>query len=236
MSVKILSRFYSCTVESTLTSCINAWYGSTTAMDRKHLQRSSLDHMTWTTEPTDILTWFLGYMTGQRLTEVHKKMMMMEEEEERVESTGSSCPSVTSDRSKGHKPALSAEPGPTRLSGCNLSDRSCEALSSVLSSQSSGLTELDLGNNNLQDSGVKLLSAGMKSQYYKLETLRLSGCNLSDRSCETLSSVLSSQSSSLTELDLGNNNLQDSGLKLLFSAVESPKCTLGILRSVFSLF
>ncbi|CAI5670263.1 unnamed protein product [Oreochromis niloticus] len=116
------------------------------------------------------------------------------------------------------------------LSGCNLSDRSCEALSSVLSSQSSRLTELDLSNNNLQDSGLKLLSAGMKSLYCKLETLRLSGCNLSDRSCETLSSVLSSQSSSLRELDLGNNNLQDSGLKLLFSTVESPKCTLGILR------
>ncbi|CAI5669638.1 unnamed protein product [Oreochromis niloticus] len=116
------------------------------------------------------------------------------------------------------------------LSCCNLSDRSCEALSSVLSSQSSCLRELDLGNNNLQDSGVKLLSAGMKSQYCKLETLRLSGCNLSDRSCETLASVLSSQSSSLRELDMGNNNLQDSGLKLLFSAVDSPKCTLGILR------
>ncbi|CAI5692277.1 unnamed protein product [Oreochromis niloticus] len=97
------------------------------------------------------------------------------------------------------------------LSGCNLSDRSCEALSSVLSSQSSRLTELDLGNNNLQDSGVKLLSAGMKSQYCKLETLRLSGCNLSDRSCETLSSVLSSQSSSLGELDLGWSLLESDG-------------------------
>uniref|UniRef100_A0AAZ1X0K5 NACHT domain-containing protein n=1 Tax=Oreochromis aureus TaxID=47969 RepID=A0AAZ1X0K5_OREAU len=116
------------------------------------------------------------------------------------------------------------------LSGCNLSDRSCEALSSVLSSQSSGLRELNLSNNNLQDSGLKLLSAGMKSPYCKLETLRLNGCNLSDRSCETLSSVVSFESSSLRELDLGNNNLQGSGLKLVFAAVESPQCTLGILR------
>ncbi|KAI3363963.1 hypothetical protein L3Q82_001554 [Scortum barcoo] len=33
------------------------------------------------------------------------------------------------------------------LSGCNLSERSCEALSSFLSSQSSSLRELDLSNN-----------------------------------------------------------------------------------------
>uniref|UniRef100_A0AAZ1XKT9 Alkylated DNA repair protein AlkB homologue 8 N-terminal domain-containing protein n=1 Tax=Oreochromis aureus TaxID=47969 RepID=A0AAZ1XKT9_OREAU len=39
MSAKILCSFYSCTVESTLTSCITAWYGSTTAMDSKRLQR-----------------------------------------------------------------------------------------------------------------------------------------------------------------------------------------------------
>uniref|UniRef100_A0AAZ1WZY0 B30.2/SPRY domain-containing protein n=1 Tax=Oreochromis aureus TaxID=47969 RepID=A0AAZ1WZY0_OREAU len=116
------------------------------------------------------------------------------------------------------------------LSGCNLSDRCCEALSSVLSSQSSSLTELDLGNNNVLDSGVKLLSAGMKSQYCKLEMLRLSGCNLSDRSCEALSSVLSSQSSSLTELDLGNNNLQDSGVKLLSAGMKSQYCKLEMLR------
>ncbi|XP_035987276.1 NACHT, LRR and PYD domains-containing protein 3-like [Fundulus heteroclitus] len=116
------------------------------------------------------------------------------------------------------------------LSGCNLSERSCEALSSVLSSQSSSLRELDLSNNNLQDLGVKLLSAGLESPNCRLETLRLSGCNLSERSCEALSSVLSSQSSSLRELDLRNNNLQDSGVKLLSAGLESPNCRLETLR------
>uniref|UniRef100_A0A3B4U739 NLR family CARD domain-containing protein 3-like n=2 Tax=Seriola dumerili TaxID=41447 RepID=A0A3B4U739_SERDU len=115
------------------------------------------------------------------------------------------------------------------LSGCNLSERSCEALSSVLSSQSSSLRHLDLSNNNLQDSGVKLLSGGLESPHCTLETLRLSGCNLSERSCKALSSVLSSQSSSLRHLDLSNNNLQDSGVKMLSAGLKNPLCTLETL-------
>uniref|UniRef100_A0A665VS59 NACHT domain-containing protein n=1 Tax=Echeneis naucrates TaxID=173247 RepID=A0A665VS59_ECHNA len=58
-----------------------------------------------------------------------------------------------------------------RLSGCHISERGCEALSSVLSSQSSSLRELDLSDNNLQDSGVKLLSDGLESPHCRLEIL-----------------------------------------------------------------
>ncbi|XP_030259357.1 NACHT, LRR and PYD domains-containing protein 3-like isoform X1 [Sparus aurata] len=116
------------------------------------------------------------------------------------------------------------------LSGCNLSERSCEALSSVLSSQSSNLRELDLNNNDLKDSGVKLLAASLERPHCALETLRLSGCNLSERSCEALSSVLSSKFSSLRELDLSDNDLRDSGVKLLSVGMKSPHCKLKTLR------
>ncbi|KAM6894075.1 NLR family member X1-like [Xenentodon cancila] len=116
------------------------------------------------------------------------------------------------------------------LSGCNLSEKVCAGLSSVLSSQSSSLTELDLSNNHLQDSGLKKLCPGLESPHCNLESLRLSDCNLSEEVCAGLSSVLSSQSSSLTELDLSNNHLQDSGLEKLCPGLESPHCKLESLR------
>ncbi|XP_056449811.1 NACHT, LRR and PYD domains-containing protein 12-like isoform X7 [Gadus chalcogrammus] len=117
-----------------------------------------------------------------------------------------------------------------RLDGCHLSERCCEALASVLSSNSSSLRELDLSTNDLQDSGVRLLSAGLGSPHCTLETLRLNCCNLSERCCEALASVLSSNSSSLRELDLSTNDLQASGVKLLSAGMGSPHCTLETLR------
>ncbi|XP_025760740.1 ribonuclease inhibitor-like [Oreochromis niloticus] len=86
-----------------------------------------------------------------------------------------------------------------RLSHCDLSERSCEALSSGLSSQTSNLRQLDLSNINLKDSGVKLLSEGLKSLHCILETLRLSGCLITEEGCTSLASALSSNHSQLKD-------------------------------------
>ncbi|XP_029939722.1 protein NLRC3-like isoform X2 [Salarias fasciatus] len=117
------------------------------------------------------------------------------------------------------------------LSGCGLSERSCDALFSVLVSQSSRLTDLDLSFNHPGESGVEMLCGAVENQDCKLKTLRLSCCGLSERSCEALASVLivSSQSCSLTHLDLSNNDLKDSGVKCLSLGLKSPRCKLEAL-------
>ncbi|XP_041835328.1 protein NLRC3-like [Melanotaenia boesemani] len=76
-----------------------------------------------------------------------------------------------------------------RLTVSNLSERSCELLSSALSSWSFRLEELQLRNCSLEKTVVKLLCA-LQSPSCDLQTLRLSACGLSERSCGPLSSVL----------------------------------------------
>uniref|UniRef100_A0A3B3HRY3 B30.2/SPRY domain-containing protein n=1 Tax=Oryzias latipes TaxID=8090 RepID=A0A3B3HRY3_ORYLA len=106
-----------------------------------------------------------------------------------------------------------------RLGYCNLSERSCAALSSALNSQSSRLRVLDLSNNNLQDSGVELMSTELKSSHCELETLSLSGCLITEKGCASLAS-----------LDLSHNHPGEAGLKLLSAQLEDPQWRLDTLR------
>jgi len=57
-----------------------------------------------------------------------------------------------------------------RLNDCDLTDKSCSALATVLGSDTN-LKELNMNNNNLQDSGVNVLCTGLKNIKCKLEIL-----------------------------------------------------------------
>uniref|UniRef100_A0A3B3XFS7 B30.2/SPRY domain-containing protein n=1 Tax=Poecilia mexicana TaxID=48701 RepID=A0A3B3XFS7_9TELE len=112
------------------------------------------------------------------------------------------------------------------LSGCNLSERSCEALSSLLSSTTSSLRDLDLSNNDLKDSGVKLLCSGLMSPDCELEILRLSGCLITEEGCAALASALTVNPSHLKELDLSFNNPGQAGKESLAALLKNPSFKL----------
>ncbi|XP_062407069.1 NACHT, LRR and PYD domains-containing protein 12-like [Sardina pilchardus] len=109
---------------------------------------------------------------------------------------------------------------------CDLTVKSCAALSTALSSNSSSARQLHLSVNNLGDSGVELLSTGLEHPNCRLETLELRDCNLTEKGCAALSTALSSNSSSLKQLNLSENNLKDSGVELLSTGLEHLNCRL----------
>ncbi|XP_048038507.1 protein NLRC5-like isoform X1 [Megalobrama amblycephala] len=115
------------------------------------------------------------------------------------------------------------------LNDCNLTDKSCPALSIVLGSDTN-LKELNINNNNLQDSGVKLLCTGLNSVNCKLEILSLSNCSITEEGYKALASALRSNPSHLIELDVTENDPGQSGVKLLNDLLQDPNCQLKTLR------
>uniref|UniRef100_A0A8C1Y0T0 NACHT domain-containing protein n=1 Tax=Cyprinus carpio TaxID=7962 RepID=A0A8C1Y0T0_CYPCA len=115
------------------------------------------------------------------------------------------------------------------LNDCDLTDRSCSALATVLGSDTN-LKELNMNNNNLQDPGVKLLCTGLEDLKCELEILRLSDCGITEEGYKALASALRSNPSHLIELDLTGNDPGQLGVKELNDLLQDPNCRLKTLR------
>ncbi|XP_048105374.1 NACHT, LRR and PYD domains-containing protein 12-like isoform X2 [Alosa alosa] len=98
-----------------------------------------------------------------------------------------------------------------RLISCRLKYSSSEVVVSVLQSDISKLSELDMSGCDLQTSEEKLLS-GLRIPNCHLEKLRLVGCKLKGR---FLALALQWANSHLRELDISDSELQDCGGELL---------------------
>ncbi|XDV28518.1 hypothetical protein PO909_031811, partial [Leuciscus waleckii] len=115
------------------------------------------------------------------------------------------------------------------LNNCELTEKSCSVLATVLSSKTI-LKELNLNNSRLLNSGVKEICKGLKNPVCELKILKLSDCSITEEGYKALASALRSNPSHLIELDLRGNDPGQSGVKELDDLLQDQKCSLKTLR------
>ncbi|KAF4097459.1 hypothetical protein G5714_021467 [Onychostoma macrolepis] len=116
-----------------------------------------------------------------------------------------------------------------KLNNCELTEKSCSVLATVLSSKTI-LKEMNLNNSRLLDSGVKEICEGLKNPVCELKILKLSNCGITEEGYKALASALRSNPSHLIELDLTGNDPGQSGVKELIDLLQDPNCQLKTLR------
>ncbi|KAI2650826.1 Ribonuclease inhibitor [Labeo rohita] len=116
-----------------------------------------------------------------------------------------------------------------RLNNCELTEKSCSVLATVLSSKTI-LKEMNLNNSRLLNSGVKEICEGLKNPVCELKILKLSDCSITEEGYKALASALRSNPSHLIELDLTGNDPGQSGVKELNDLLQDPNCQLKTLR------
>ncbi|XP_038844283.1 NACHT, LRR and PYD domains-containing protein 3-like isoform X1 [Salvelinus namaycush] len=115
------------------------------------------------------------------------------------------------------------------LNFCDITALECKTVASVLQSENSHLTVLDLGHNNLGDEGVIRLCCGLRNPNCKVETLNLRHNHVGVGGVKAICEVLTCPTSKLLNLDLSCNDLGDPGAELLAFALHT-RCKLQALR------
>ncbi|XP_073700444.1 uncharacterized protein [Garra rufa] len=116
-----------------------------------------------------------------------------------------------------------------KLNNCELNEKSCSVLATVLSSKTI-LKEMNLNNSHLLDSGVKKICEGLKNHLCELKILKLSNCSITEEGYKALASALRSNPSNLIELDITGNDPGQTGVKQLSDLLQNPNCHLKTLR------